>query len=134
MKITIETISHNQQRYPTVGDWQWSSEGNLNIKVSDVGDIEYNFLVGRHEMDEAMLCRHEGVTEKEVDDYDFSHPDAGGDSFSGSTDAPYYQQHCDALAAEWQMSRLLEVDWEQYSDTLEELFKEESNGNETANA
>ena len=46
MKITIDTIPHNQQRYPTVGDWAFDSNGNLIIAVSDLGDWRYNALVG----------------------------------------------------------------------------------------
>lgn len=129
-RIVIEVIPHSQQRYPTVGDWQFDSYGDLQIKVSDMGNWRYNFLVARHEMDEAALCMWRGVRQEEVDAYDFSNPDAGGDSFSESMNAPYYTEHCDALAAEWVMSRLLGVRWKKYSDALQNLFEEKSNGNE----
>lgn len=124
MKITLEVIPHSQQRYNTCGDWQFDEEGNLNIKVSDTQNTFMNFLLGRHEMDEAMLCLRYGVTTKQVDDYDFVHPEAGSDSFSDNLDAPYAEYHNDALAAEWVMARLLGVSWKSYNDTIEQLGEE----------
>ncbi len=131
MKIVVEVIQHDQHRkkpngelYDTCGDWQWDNEGAdefsvLKIHVSDTGDWRMNFLIARHEMDEAMLCRRRGVSEQAVDDYDFTHPNAGGDDFSEDTEAPYYLSHCDALASEWQMAHLLGVDWVNYGKALE---------------
>lgn len=119
MNITITTIPHSQQRYDTCGDWQFDEQGNLHIRVSDVGDPKMNFLIARHELDEAILCHFNGVTSKQVDEYDFTHPEAGSDNFSANLDAPYHRFHCDALAAEWVMARLLDVNWEDYSHHLE---------------
>lgn len=119
MKIIIEVIPHSEQRYDTCGDWQFAENGDLTIKVSETGGMWMDFLIGRHEMDEAMLCLRFGVTEKMVDDYDLTHSEAGGDSFSENSDAPYAKFHNDALAAEWIMARLLGVDWNNYTKTLE---------------
>lgn len=119
MNITIKVIPHAQQRYDTCGDWQFDAEGNLNIKISDTGDWKTTFLIARHELDEAILCRARGITQEQVDAYDFAHPEAGGDSFSDNNDAPYSESHNDALAAEWVMSRLLGVDWTEYTAQLD---------------
>jgi len=122
MKILIETIPHYDQRYDTCGDWQFNAEGNLHIKVSEMGDWRFNFLIARHELDEAMLCKLHNITQEQVDEYDNKHPnEAGSDDFSDNFDALYYNQHCDALAAEWIMSRLLYVDWKEYTKKLEKL-------------
>lgn len=129
--ITITVIPHSEQRYPTCGDWQFDEGRNLYIKVSDTGEPLFNFLLARHELDEAIMCANDGVSEKEVDEYDFSHPEAGGDCFDDNTDAPYYVQHNTALAAEYQMARNLGVDWVEYSDAVNALFEEKKDGNET---
>lgn len=124
MKITIEVIPHAQQRYNTCGDWQWTgteTQPELAVKVSDTGFWQYNLLIARHELDEAVLCAHRGVSEKQVDEYDLAHPEAGGDSFSENTDAPYYESHCDALASEWQFAHLLGVDWPSYTKALNDM-------------
>lgn len=123
MNINIQIVRHKDQRYNTVGDWAYDSNGDLQIKVSDTGDWRYNFLIARHELDEAILCRIAGVSGKQVDDYDFSHPDEiGGDSFSECIDAPYYTQHCDALAAEWELARKMGIDWVVYTKAVAELI------------
>ena len=44
MKVTIEVIPNENQRYPTVGDWQWDGD-NLTISVSAIGDWRYEMLV-----------------------------------------------------------------------------------------
>src|SRR5437016_14188333 len=109
MKIVIETIQHKEQRYDTIGDWQWILNDDpytLRIKVSDTGDWKMNALIARHELDEALICLSNGISGKEVDEYDFKHPEAGSDCFSDNMDAPYFEAHNDALAFEWQMARI----------------------------
>jgi len=138
MKIIIETIPHKDQRYPTVGDWQFHNKDcsplslkfaenvpefadHLHIKVSDTGNDWMNFLVARHELDEAMICARLGVTQEQVDKYDLAHPEAGVDCFSDNLDAPYSTAHNLALASEYQMSQVLGIDWREYSNKLDEL-------------
>lgn len=85
MKILIETIPHSEQRYPTVGDWQWTQVKvlgrsgfpaddklvpTLHIKVSEMSDWRHEALVAIHEAVEALLCKYAGITEQEVDDFD----------------------------------------------------------------
>ena len=115
MKITLEVIPHEQQRLGAAGDWWFEPNGDLQVRVSDLGDWRYNFLVLRHEMDEAILCQHNGVTTAMVDeDQANESPTDDPDSFSGYPGARYQNQHNDALAAEWVMSQLLNVDWVLY--------------------
>jgi hypothetical protein len=120
MKIVISVIPHNEQRYNTVGDWQFALNGDLLINVSDLGNDYYNYLVARHEMDEAILCRRFHVDEEEVTKYDLANPDtAGNDTLSDNLDSPYFDYHNDALASEWQFGRLLGVDWADYTLAVE---------------
>lgn len=122
MRITILIIPHKAQRYNTVGDWQFTGD-SLIIKVSDTGNYYYNFLIARHEQEEAIFCKRYGISEKEVDEYDFKHPEAGSDSFSDNIDAPYYEAHCNALASEWNMAQLLHLDWKDYTNVVEKLME-----------
>lgn len=134
MKITLEVIPHEQQRLGASGDWFFEPNGDLVVRVSDFGDWRYNFLVLRHEMDEAMLCKHNGITTEMVDeDQAASLPTDNPDSFSGYPGARLQNQHNDALAAEWVMSRLLGVDWLEYSKAYLK-YKEVSDGNEAPKA
>jgi len=81
-----------------------------------------NFLFARHELDEAMLCKAAGITTEMVDADELkASKDDNPDSFSGYPGSCYQEQHNDALAAEWVMSRLLDVDWSEYGKRVEEL-------------
>ena len=126
MKITLETIPHNQQRLGEVGDWYFAPNGDLTVRISELGDWRANFLFMRHEMDEAMLCRHAGITTEQVDTdqvYAAQHPEIENnpDSFSGYPGSALQNQHNDALAAEWIMSRLLGLAWSDYAKLVEKV-------------
>jgi hypothetical protein len=119
MKIILESIPPEQAPLGEPGDWRWV-DGDLVIRCVDLGDWRYNFLLQRHEMDEAILCKLAGITTEEVDAdqvYAMRHPELENnpDSFSGYPGSVLQFQHNDALASEWQMSRLLGVKWTEYA-------------------
>lgn len=124
MKITIETIPHTEQRYPTVGDWQWQGD-DLLIRVSDLGNWRYNAAVAVHELVEVLLCKSDGVTQAEVDAFDEAFEAArpeGDESEPGDAPAcPYAQQHCFATAVERMLIAALGVSWDGYAGTVESL-------------
>lgn len=127
MKITIETIPHKDQRYPTVGDWQWigPTQDDLIIRVSNMNDPEFEFLVALHEMIEAKLCQIDGVTEQEVDEFDMEFErnrtldnmeEPGNDP-----NCPCYQQHFFAECIERLLAQKLGVDWNEYDKIVATL-------------
>lgn len=74
MRIVIESIPHNHQRYPTAGDWQVHPATNdITILVSETGVNIYNYLLAMHELSEAIWCLAHGVTQREVDMWDIHH-------------------------------------------------------------
>lgn len=116
MKITIETILHDQQRYPTVGDWFYDQQGNLTIRISDLEDWRYNALVGVHELVEVLLCRARNITQAQVDAFDFSFKEDGepGDQPS----APYQNEHNFATGIERLLCAALKIPWQQYENKV----------------
>lgn len=130
-QIIISFIKHRDQRLGQAGDWFFDSDGNLHIAISDLGDWRYNVLFARHEMDEALLCKHNGITTEMVDDDQLHElPTDDPDSFSGYPGCCYQKQHNDALAAEWVLSRLLGVDWEEYGNAYEAVEGRKKNATE----
>ena len=118
--VNIITIPRNEQRYRTVGDWEFNS-GELNIKVSKSDSKETDYLIAIHEMIEAILCQYNGVLSTEVDSWDMSHlnhPDPG--SIPG---CPYYREHMVATMIERLMAAELQVDWDEHEEILEEQNK-----------
>ena len=123
--VTIRVIPHDQQRYPTAGDWHFKRNGDLLISVSKMSDPRYETLVAAHELIEAMLCRQAGVDERAVDAFDRSyeaHRKAGDQSEPGDDPrAPYHRQHVAATKFERDLAALLGVEWDTYASAVEAL-------------
>lgn len=124
MKIVIETIPHNQHRYPTVGDW-YRTPSALYIKVSDMGNPHYEFLVALHELVEAWLCEVAGIPEEAVTAFDRgfekARPEGNLDEPGDDPAAPYHHEHCFATGIERLMASYMKVNWRMYEAAIEEL-------------
>lgn len=70
MNIIIKTIPHKEHRYDTVGNWWFDEKGNLEIRVSDMKNWKYEFLVALHELVESALCKSRNIKEKDVTNFD----------------------------------------------------------------
>lgn len=123
MKIVIETIAHERQRYPTVGDWYYrrdpfSHEEVLHIRVSTSGDWRTDALVALHELVEVLLCKTAGVTQEAVDAFDkASVSDEPGDEL----DAPYRDQHCFAMAVERMVCAAMGYPWKEHEEKVDAI-------------
>src|SRR5215831_675841 len=73
--IRIDVIPHEHQRYNTLGDY-FEVDDILHFKISDMGNRNYEFLILVHEMVERHICQTMGVTDQQIDDWDFEHLDA----------------------------------------------------------
>ena len=122
MKITIETIDHNRQRYNTVGDWLYDPDlDELTIFVSKQETFQYELAVGVHELVEAVLCINDGVSQKDVDAFDFSLPKNLEDEPGDLPDAPYANQHCIATGIERLLIACFGLQWKPYDDGIVKL-------------
>ncbi len=122
MKINIRTIPHDKQRYETCGDYWTDSEGRIKIVVSDMGNDDYAFLVGLHEMVEYWLVKKRGINEQSITDFDIKFDGKGepGDD----PEAPYQKEHNFATGIERLMCSELGIKWQDYDGTVGELFHE----------
>lgn len=139
MKITIETIKHEDHRYSTCGDWYTDEAGNLVIKVSDLGNWREEFLIGVHELIEWAKCKHDGVTQQQVDAFDTTYEEIRENRLTDPTisegakaliaidepgddaNAPYRNQHALATGVERIMAAALNVCWADYEKKIEAL-------------
>jgi hypothetical protein len=117
--ITITTVPHDRQRYPTVGDWVFDKDNVLSVRVSEMGNPNYEFLVALHELIEAWLCREKGITTSQVDTFDLAFVGDGepGDDPS----SPYHEMHQLATQIEERVANALDIDWQLYDTTLARL-------------
>ena len=117
--IRIDKVPHSMQRYDTVGDWVFSTQGDLYLIVSHLYNRDYENLVALHEMIEALLCQARGITGDMVDTWDkdhFDHPDPGS-----IPQCPYFREHMFATCVERLMAAELEVNWDEYEAALEAI-------------
>lgn len=112
--VSIKTVEHARQRYPTCGDWQFLN-GGIYVKVSALPDWRYELLVGIHEVVEAALCKHRGISEEAVTAFDVA---CESDDPGAQAEAPYHKEHMFAERVERLIAEELGVDWHAYEDAL----------------
>lgn len=119
MNAQIVVIPHKAQRYDTVGDWTFTPDAELVVNVSAMPDWRYEFLVGIHELIEAALCRHRGISEESVTVFDEKYNGSGepGDH----PDAPYRREHFFATSIERFLAVELDVYWDEYDAAVAEV-------------
>ena len=117
MKIEIETIPHDDQRYETVGDY-YSFQGVDFIDVSDMNSKDFEFLVAVHEMVEQYLCKRMGIPEKKISAFDIQfekkRKKGNVDEPGDDPKAPYRHEHSMATAVERMVAGYLGINWKDY--------------------
>ena len=125
MNIVMSTVPHSQQRYPTVGDWV-PARGHLrHVRVSEMGNEDYHFLVALHELIEGWLCTRKGITDEAVSAFDeaFEAARQPGNTDEPGDDprAPYRDEHQFATIVERLVAHKMGIDWDAYDRTVVEL-------------
>ncbi len=126
MIIHIESIPHDKQRYPTVGDYWQESDGVDHVRVSELQDWRYQALVAVHELVEMILAKHRGISEEAISAFDvaFEHDRELGKVLGEPGDdprAPYRREHFFATNVERLLAAELEVDWGAYETLVDGL-------------
>jgi hypothetical protein len=125
MKIHIETIPHEKQRYPTVGDY-WEQDGVQQIRVSEMMDWRYEVLVAVHELVEMALTRHRNIAEQAISEFDIAFEESREKNLvtgepGDNTNSPYKAEHFFATNLERLFAAELEVDWFEYDRYVDAL-------------
>lgn len=138
-KIVIDVIPHNEQRYPTVGDWFYSEEHELtdkgsvkkkvlHIRISELSDWRHEACIALHELFEVLLCQHAGISQEAVDKFDKKFELEREAGLRGEQDepgddpkAPYRVQHGLASGIERIAGAELGVDWNAYANEVNAL-------------
>lgn len=130
-KIFIQSIPHNEQRYRTVGDYWDDEDGIQQVRVSEMPDWRWEFLIGVHELIEKALTAHRHIDEKLISEFDidFENRRDNGSAFGepgDAPDSPYRREHYFATNIERLLAAELGVDWfeyEQHCDSLGAIKK-----------
>ena len=117
-RVILDTEDYKKMRYETAGDW-YKRRRQLRIIAARLGDWKMEACLQIHELVEAWLCRAHGVTEAQVDEFDFAFK---GDGEPGDApDCPYGAEHRAADVVERTLAFFLEVDWNEYERRIGEL-------------
>jgi len=108
----IEVIPHKLQRYETSGDWYTLSNGLLHFKISQRSDKKHEWLDAMHEQIEQFICELRGVSQEQVDEWDFAHP--GMEDPGSDPKAPYFEGHAFANSICMELAKKIGVDWREY--------------------
>lgn len=126
LNIHICTIPHKSQRYNTIGDYFWSRDGKrLDIMISDLGDSYKELCVAVHELAESMLCRLRGIEEPDIAKFDIEFEKTRTDPDAEPGDdpkAPYRKEHRFAENIERLFAAEFGLDWNQYEETINEVY------------
>ena len=118
--LHINVIPQSKQRYPTVGDWVIDQLGDINIKISDMGNPDMEFMVAIHEAVETWLCRKRGISEESVSAFDTSEYGLKLEDPGSDPNAPYHREHMVSLIIERIIAHELGVNWDEYEKKLSE--------------
>jgi hypothetical protein len=135
MKITIEFIPHEDQRYNTIGDWFFEPPSKpsggryMVIKVSTMKDRRHMYLVAVHELVEALICQEDGISQLMVDKFDvqWKRPHLTDDVQINEPGedprAPYHEQHVQAENIERILAAALCVHWQTYAAQVDRICR-----------
>ena len=135
MEIHIKTIPAEHQRYPTVGDYWYDTEGVLQVRITEMPESIspelaefYTKMIIVHELSEEALTKFRGLTEPEIADFDKYYemrreqglvPEDSEPGFDNN--APYLREHTLSTAIEMQMCAMAGLSWSDYDNLINEL-------------
>lgn len=122
MKIAIETIPHNQQRYDTVGDYWIDEDGTVQVRVSEMRDSTYEQAAILHELFELFLVQNRNISIDAIDEFDKSfeanRAEGNIDEPGDDINAPYRDEHCFATAVERMFIAANGKSWKEYDEAV----------------
>lgn len=120
MKIIIETIPQSQHRYETTGDYWTEEDGTIQIRVTDMGNKDYEFFVAIHELVEQFLVDKRGITDEAITNFDIEFEKNAGptDEPGDIPNAPYQNEHCFATGIERMICAISGVKWDDYEKAV----------------
>jgi hypothetical protein len=127
--IHIKTIPHREHRYPTLGDYWRDADGKQQVRISEMGNDDYAFLIIIHELIEWYITEKRGIKEEDIKAFDEKFEQERMAGLHGEKEeagfdprAPYVKEHTFATNIEKQIAQELGVAWEMYASQITKLF------------
>lgn len=127
--MNIAAIVTEDVRNHQAGDWRFDERGNLTVSSVPLGDWRMELLIQVHELVEASLCKHRGITDEMVTCFDafFEEERARGmhteqDENGDDPRSCYCKEHFCATNIERQLAAELGVQWKEYERAILDYF------------
>lgn len=128
-KIVGMIVPHKKQRYDTAGDY-YIKNGRIIITASKMKKWQHEAPILIHEMIEFVLIKNNGITIKEIEDFDHKwnkerakglHKDNEEPGFDKR--CPYRKEHVFANKIEKMLVKELGMKWKTYDNAVLSLSK-----------
>jgi hypothetical protein len=129
LDIQIKTIPHKEHRYPTLGDYWRNNKGEQEMRISEMGNDDYAFMIAIHELIEWYLTERRGIKEEDIKAFDEAfyqerlrglHAEKEEAGFDPR--APYVREHTFATNIEKQVAAELGIKWDVYDREIKSFF------------
>lgn len=127
MNINIRTVPNSEimlRKGFTGADWWWDERDVLQVRIAaELPDWRERAALAIHEASEALMCRYQGVTVDQVDEFDakFKRENEYDINAGDEPGAPYRLAHTYATAIERILTGVMDVDWYSYDRRLEKI-------------
>lgn len=127
MNIVATSEPFSELRNAQVGDWTYGPD-DIVVKSAVMSDWRRELLVQVHELCEAAICKHSGITDEQVTAFDALfeqerefglHPPEAEDG--DDSRSPYRDAHFCATNIERILATALQVDWKKYEEEIYSL-------------
>ena len=125
MDIYIKTVPNEEieQRAGFTGaDWWFDENEDLQVRIAKMSNPAYEKGLAIHEMVEALHCQLQGITVKQVDEFDTQfekeYPENHGIEAGDAPNCPYAKPHSLATAPERVYIAEAGVCWSDYDIEL----------------
>lgn len=130
MRIVIESIPVESMRIPgSLGDYWYDKDGALQVRVAEMGSVDYQTLIAVHEVVEEWLTKRRGLTEPEIQAFDekWTQEWREGkhrleDEPGFAPNAPYGREHTLADAIERMLVAFAGISMSDYEAAVERLL------------
>lgn len=121
MNIIIKTVPNEEIKLRkgfTGADWWFEEDGTLQIRIAKMSNPVFEKALAMHEMVEALHCELQGITVKQVDDFDalmeIKYPENHALNAGDEPGCPYAAPHSFATAPERVYIAIAGVSWSLY--------------------
>lgn len=121
--ISISFVEQKRQRYETIGDWQTDRPSYDTVVVTQLPSDDHSFLIAIHELVEMYLCKKDGITQQQVDEWDKTFEGFSDQEPGEHSQSPYRWQHQRAETVERVLAEILGVDWSFYQKEIDRAME-----------